>query len=103
MTSLLGRLAPSFTAKLNLLVDLALLLASLVLATVAAGPLPNRPVELAWFGVTAVCVWIFVSTALRHYDPWAPDRDFHDDAALVSVLVMAITTVLGVVHLIVER
>ncbi|MGQ0504867.1 MAG: sugar transferase [Myxococcaceae bacterium] len=95
MTSLLGRLAPSRTARLNLLVDLALLLMALLFAALTAGPVQS-PVELAWFGTAECFVWIFVSTALRHYDAWATDREAHDDAALVSVLVMAVTTILGV-------
>ncbi len=100
MTSLLGRLAPSRTARLNLFVDLALLLLALVLATWMTAPLAGSSVELAWFCAAEAFVWIFVSTALRHYDPWATDREPHDDAALVSVLVMANTTVLGVFTLV---
>jgi exopolysaccharide biosynthesis polyprenyl glycosylphosphotransferase len=99
MNSLLGTLAPGITAKLNLVVDLAWLLASVVLATLWSGR-HLEGVELAWFGVAATAVWLITSTALRHYDP-ASDREVMDDVALVSILVLAVTTILALVSLVV--
>ncbi|MHB8877315.1 MAG: sugar transferase [Myxococcaceae bacterium] len=91
MTGWLGRLAPGFSAKLNLLVDLGCLWAALALTA----PLGA---ELVPFGVAATSVWLLAGTALRHYDPWAMERAAADDALLVSVLVMAVATVLAMVN-----
>ncbi len=100
MTSMLGRLAPGSTAKLNLGVDLVLLVVAIFLATLASGkPVGTGSTELVWFALAATSVWLVTSAALRHYDPWATERDLLDDAALVSILVMAVTTVLAAVNL----
>src|SRR3954468_9752197 len=99
MNSLLGTLAPGITAKLNLLADLVWLLASVVLATMWSGR-HTEGVELVWFGVAATAVWLITSTAVRHYDP-AADREVMDDVALVSILVLAVTTILALVLLVV--
>ena len=98
MNSLLGTLAPGITAKLNLAADLAWLLASVFLATLWSGR-ETHGVELVWFAVAATAVWLIVSTAVRHYDP-AADREVMDDVALVSILVLAVTTILALVSLV---
>src|SRR5262249_37792956 len=54
---------------------------------------------LSWFSAMALMVWLITSTALRHYDPWA-ERESGDDAAMVTVLVMSVATVLGLVNVI---
>jgi exopolysaccharide biosynthesis polyprenyl glycosylphosphotransferase len=41
---------------------------------------------------------LVTAAALRHYDPWANDRRPLDDAALVTVQVMAVATVLALVR-----
>ncbi len=97
MNSLLGTLAPGITAKLNLVADLAWLLASVVLATLWSGRSLDG-VELIWFAVAATATWLITSTAVRHYDP-ASDREVMDDVALVSILVLAVCTVLALVSL----
>ncbi len=97
MNSLLGTLAPGITAKINLLVDLAWLLGSIVLATIWSGRYTDG-VEIAWFAVAATATWLITSTAIRHYDP-AADREVMDDVALVSILVLAVCTVLALVSL----
>lgn len=99
MNSLLGTLAPGITAKLNLAVDLVWLLASVWLATLWSGRHTDG-VELVWFAVAATSTWLITSTALRHYDP-AADREVMDDVALVSILVLAVTTILALVSLVV--
>ena len=98
MNSLLGTLAPGITAKLNLVADLCWLLASVVLATLWSSRQLGGP-ELAWFAVAATAVWLITSTALRHYDP-AANREVMDDVALVSILVLAVTTALALVSLV---
>ncbi len=99
MSSLLGKLAPGFTAKVNLIADLAILLLSILFATWLSGrPTESSSHELVWFGMAACAVWLVTSAALRHYDPWASERDTTDDAALVSILVMAVTTILALVN-----
>src|SRR5687768_15059801 len=101
MPSLLSRLAPGFTDMLNLVVDLALLLAAILLST----HFSDRPLgdsadpSVIWFGIAAIAVWVVTSTGLRRYDPSSTDREALDDAALVTVLVMAVTTVLAVTNL----
>jgi FlaA1/EpsC-like NDP-sugar epimerase len=93
MNSLFGRLAAGLVARLSLAVDLLLVTLSLVLASfLSAGFAPS----LITFCLTAVSTWLFLSLALRHYDPWAPDRAAFDDAAMTSVLVLAETTVVAV-------
>ncbi|MBL8956697.1 MAG: sugar transferase [Myxococcaceae bacterium] len=98
MNNVLGRLAPGFTSKLNLSVDLAWLLAALVLSTLWSGTFAQDGHELIWFGVAATGVWLVTSTALRHYDPWA-ERSVLDELALTSVLVLAVTTILALILL----
>jgi len=103
MTSLLGRLAPGSGAKINLIADLLLLLVSIAAATFLSLD-PDVPMS-GWlapgFGSAACLIWVVASTALRHYDPWA-DREPLDDAALVSVLVMAVTTLLAFCQILVS-
>ncbi len=92
MNSLFGRVAAGLNARLALAVDLALLLAVLVGASLlGSGFSPALPS----FALSAVATWLFMALALRHYDPWASDRQWADDAAMTSVLVLAETTVLA--------
>jgi exopolysaccharide biosynthesis polyprenyl glycosylphosphotransferase len=100
MNTLLGRLAPGFSAKLNLTVDLAWLLASVFVATWWSGRFGSRGPELLWFGVSATLVWAITSIALRYYDPYS-ERAVMDDVALGSILVLAVTTILALVALVV--
>jgi exopolysaccharide biosynthesis polyprenyl glycosylphosphotransferase len=97
MTSLLGSLAPGFTSKLNLAVDLVLLLAAIAFASLTGSQLMA---ESIWFASSAVAAWVVASTALRYYDPFA-ERDAFDDVALISVLSLAVVTLLALVGLIV--
>ena len=93
MNSLFGRVAAGVVARLALAIDLAMLVVALIVASLLGsgfGP------SLASFGISTLAVWLFMSLALRHYDPWAPDRPWADDAAMTSVLVLAETTLVAV-------
>lgn len=96
---LLKRLAPGFATKFNLGADLLWLVAATVLAGVWSdgwGKMAGS--ELVPFLATAVLAWVVTATALRYYDP-ASDRELMDDAALISVLVLAVATVLALISL----
>jgi exopolysaccharide biosynthesis polyprenyl glycosylphosphotransferase len=97
MNSLFGRVAAGKVARLSLVLDLLLLVGALVVSASLSGLPVWAP---GWFGGVAVLTWLITSMALRHYDPWASDRQLLDDAALVSILVMAVTTVLAVATLV---
>jgi len=87
-------LSPGFAVRLNLVVDPAILLFALHRAT-ATGGLPHA----AWIAF-AVAVWLVVGIALRHYDPSAYERAAFDDAALVTILVMGVSTLLETANLV---
>lgn len=93
MNSLFGRVAAGKVARLSLLLDLLLLLAAISVSAFLSGLPFWAP---GWFAGLALTTWLVTSMALRHYDPWASERQLLDDAALVSILVMAVTTVLAV-------
>ncbi|MBX7097204.1 MAG: sugar transferase [Myxococcaceae bacterium] len=100
MTPAQGSFAPGLSSKLNLGIDLVWLLASVMIAAMWSGRTDGTVhAELVWFGVAASAVWLITATALRHYDPGA-EREVMDDIALVSILVLAVTTVLTVVTLV---
>lgn len=92
MNSGLGRVAPSLVSTLNLLVDLAVLLGALSLAAYFRDNLTFSTVQIV-FGVTAFAAWVVVATSLHHYDPTA-DRSPLDDAAMLLVLSLAVSTLL---------
>jgi exopolysaccharide biosynthesis polyprenyl glycosylphosphotransferase len=90
-----GKLAPGFAAKLNMLVDLLLVVAALLGSTVLMGhsiQLGNLDLWLL-LGVAGLG-WLLVGTALCLYDPRFSDRAPLDDLALVSITVVSITGVL---------
>jgi exopolysaccharide biosynthesis polyprenyl glycosylphosphotransferase len=92
MNSLFGRIAVGFVARLSLFIDLLLVVAALVVSSLLSkGFSPS----LITFAFSAVSVWLLLALALRHYDPWAPDRAVFDDAAMTSVLVLAETTIVA--------
>lgn len=98
MSSVLGRVAPGLSSKFNLLVDLLLLLAAIVISTAWTSDLSrvlSGPVIA--FMVAAVASWVVTATALRHYDPWT-NRTALDDVAMLAVLVAAEMTVLAVIR-----
>jgi exopolysaccharide biosynthesis polyprenyl glycosylphosphotransferase len=83
MTSTLDQLAPGFTAKLNLITDLLLILACMV----AAGVGPFAPIVLI-----ALAAWLVLGVVLRHYDAWAYNRTAAFDAGMVSIMMMFVMT-----------
>ena len=90
-----GRLAPGFAARLNMLVDLLLVVGALLGSTVLMGhslQLGNLDLWLM-LGVAGLG-WLLVGTALCLYDPRFSDRAPMDDLALVSITVVVITGVL---------
>src|SRR5437660_109624 len=97
--STLGKLAPGFSSRLNLLVDLLLLVGAVqVSAFWTTQHFHPASVTLAWLSLALVAVWLITATALRHYDPYA-EHEVIDDIALVSILVLAVTTILALVTL----
>ncbi len=95
-------LSPGFAAKLNLGVDVALLLGALCLSTLLGGRAAWPPaLELLGLGLAAVMVWVVTGTALCLYNARFADRDTLDHVALVTINVMAVGTVLALVGLLV--
>jgi exopolysaccharide biosynthesis polyprenyl glycosylphosphotransferase len=94
-TSKRGRLAPGFAAKLNLLVDLLLVVGALVGSTVLMGhKLQVSNLDLWILLGMAGLGWVLAGTALCLYDPRFSDRAPLDDLALVSITVVSITGIL---------
>jgi len=87
-----GRLAPGFTSRLNLLVDLALVVGALLGSTVWMGHSVQVGSLDLWLmlGVAGLG-WLLVGSALCLYDPRFADRAPMDDLALVSITVVVIT------------
>jgi hypothetical protein len=83
-----GRLAPGFAAKLNLLVDLLLVMGALLGSTVLMGhSLQLGHLDLWLMLGVAGLGWLLVGSALCLDDPRLSDRAPMDDLALVSILV----------------
>jgi exopolysaccharide biosynthesis polyprenyl glycosylphosphotransferase len=95
-----GWLAPGLTAHLNLYFDLLILASVLVLGQHITGDQPRAIVlgELMPLVVTAVVVWVVTSTAVRHYEAAAYERQFFDDVAMTIVVLVAVFTILFVVN-----
>jgi exopolysaccharide biosynthesis polyprenyl glycosylphosphotransferase len=99
-----GQLAAGFAAKLNMLVDLSLVVAALLGSTVLMGhslQLGNLDLWLL-LGVAGLG-WLLVGTALCLYDPRFSDRAALDDLALVSIAVVSITGVLYLERLLIAE
>jgi exopolysaccharide biosynthesis polyprenyl glycosylphosphotransferase len=87
-----GRLAPGFAVKLNLLMDLLLVVASLLGSTLLMGhsiQLGNLDLWLL-LGMAGLG-WVLLGSALCLYDPRFSDRAPLDDLALVSITVVSVT------------
>jgi exopolysaccharide biosynthesis polyprenyl glycosylphosphotransferase len=95
MNTLFGRIAAGTVARLSLLIDLVVMLLALLAASYMSGA-KTLPPSLVTFSFVALATWLITAMSLRHYDPWASDRAPFDDAAMTSVLVLAVTTVLAV-------
>ncbi len=99
MNSLFGRVAAGTVARVSFLVDLLLMMTALVMSSFLSGA-KTLPPELFSFSLFALLTWLITAMALRHYDPWASDRNLFDDMAMTSILVLAVTTVLAVASLV---
>lgn len=99
MNSLFGRIAAGSVARVSLLLDLLALVVASLGATVLSGHDISSATGLTTFAVAAIATWMITAMALRQYDPWASDRSALDDAAMQSILVLAVTTVLEVMAL----
>lgn len=97
MNSLFGRIAAGTVARTSLALDLlALVLAGLAATLLSGQQLSSTSSTLA---LASLGTWLVTAMALRHYDPWASDRMPFDDGAMTSILVLAVTTVLAVMGL----
>jgi exopolysaccharide biosynthesis polyprenyl glycosylphosphotransferase len=92
MNSLFYRLAPGRSTRINLCVDLFLVVVSLVAADRLSGRESGTP--LIGLAGGACVTWLVTGTALRHYNPW-PRRQPMDDVAMICVLVLAVATTLA--------
>jgi exopolysaccharide biosynthesis polyprenyl glycosylphosphotransferase len=92
-------LSPGFAAKLNVAVDLVLLLGALYASSLLGGHAHPFTLQFWWLGLAAVCVWAVTGTALCLYDSRFAERDTLDVVALITVNVMAVVTVLALVGL----
>ncbi|MCU0696094.1 MAG: sugar transferase [Myxococcaceae bacterium] len=84
---------------MSLLLDLLLVLVALGVASSLHAGFASIALGLT---VPAVVTWLVTAMALRHYDPWASERGAADDAAMTSVLVFAVTTVLAIAGIVVR-
>jgi exopolysaccharide biosynthesis polyprenyl glycosylphosphotransferase len=98
MNSLFGRIAAGAVARTSLLLDLLALVLASIGAALLSGQSPSSAVST--FALAAMGTWLITAMALRHYDPWASDRNTFDDGAMTSILVLAVTTVLAVMSLV---
>jgi exopolysaccharide biosynthesis polyprenyl glycosylphosphotransferase len=91
-------------AIVNCATDLFYLLVALFLSTLMSDrPAGMEYPEFALTTIIAGLLWIVASAVLRHYDRSAFERNAAEDAALVSILVMAVTTMLALVNLVVRE
>jgi exopolysaccharide biosynthesis polyprenyl glycosylphosphotransferase len=88
------RLSPGFAGRLNLAIDLFVLVGSLVAGVWLPGA--HYQTETLWFSISAVAVWVVTATALRYYVFGDIIRSVLDDVALATLLVMAMATILVV-------
>jgi exopolysaccharide biosynthesis polyprenyl glycosylphosphotransferase len=96
-----SRFAPGFAAKMNMAVDLVLVVAALLISTTMMGHDLHLERTDVWvlLGV-GIVAWLFVGTALCLYDVRFADRERLDDLALLSIQVMVVTVVLFLTRLV---
>ena len=98
-----GRLAQGFASKLNLLVDLLLVMGTLMGSTVLMGhSLQPGNLDLWLMLGMAGLGWALLGTALCLYDPRFSDRSPMDDLALVSITVVSVTGMLYMERLLIS-
>ena len=96
-----SRFAPGFATKMNVMMDVVLVVAALLISTTMMGHDLHLERTDVWvlMGV-GVFAWLFVGTALCRYDVRFADRERLDDLALISIQVMVVTVVLFVTRLV---
>jgi exopolysaccharide biosynthesis polyprenyl glycosylphosphotransferase len=96
-----SRFAPGFATKMNVMTDVVLVVAALLISTTMMGHDLHLERTDVWvlMGV-GVFAWLFVGTALCRYDVRFADRERLDDLALISIQVMVVTVVLFVTRLV---
>lgn len=96
-----SRFAPGFATKLNVMTDVLLVVAALLVSTTLMGHDLHLERTDVWvlMGV-GVFAWLFVGTALCLYDVRFTDRERLDDLALISIQVMVVTVVLFLTRLV---
>jgi len=94
-------LSPGFTSKVNLFLDLAIVFIVTFLAASDTEVDSEDVRALFWIATAGVAAWVVTAAALRHYSALAYDRSGLDDAAMISVHVLAVVTLLEVIELVV--
>ncbi len=96
-----SRFASGFATKMNVMTDVVLVVAALLISTTMMGHDLHLERTDVWvlMGV-GVFTWLFVGTALCRYDVRFADRERLDDLALISIQVMVVTVVLFVTRLV---
>jgi len=96
-----SRFAPGFAAKMNLVADVVLVVAALLISTTLMGhDLHLERTDLWVLLGVGVISWLVVGTALCLYDVHFANRERLDDLALISIQVMVITVVLFLTRLV---
>jgi exopolysaccharide biosynthesis polyprenyl glycosylphosphotransferase len=96
-----SRFAPGFAAKMNMVADLVLVVASLLISTSLMGhDLHLERTDVWVLLAVGVISWLVVGTALCVYDVRFADRERLDDLALISIQVMVVTVVLFLTRLV---
>ncbi len=99
--ALAGKLSPGFTSKVNLFVDIAIVF--ILTFAVSSGEVDNQDLRaLFWIATSGIAAWVVTAAALRHYSVLAYDRSAFDDAAMISVHVAAVVTLLAIIELFVD-
>jgi exopolysaccharide biosynthesis polyprenyl glycosylphosphotransferase len=83
--------APGLLARINLSLDLAALLAAILVSSLVPIRAESPSSLSIWLVVAAPVIWVVVATALRHYHP-GTRRAALDDFAMVTVLVLSVAT-----------
>ncbi len=93
-------LGPGFTSRLNLAVDLAVLVLVIFVPFWRTGSLPHAQLRLlVWVTGALASAWIVTAASLRHYATFAYQRELMDEMAMITIMVFAVTTMLALLHL----
>lgn len=93
------KFAPGFAAKVNVVVDLVLVFAALVVSTLLAGGEVGLGSTGLWIlSAVGLLTWAMVGTGLVVYHAGFSDRSALDDTAMLSILILVTTVVVFVVR-----